>query len=387
VRVAADYHRFLDGAAVGLAQIGAEPILRPGGDGPPWATGWQQLILDSTPGDATLYAFTETGDPEVLRDRLDLLAAGLDRSGLLNHGPLSLVVVVTSPESGAPTRPLTGIAPRTYYSNLRPHVWQLSIPAGTIRGAGRFRRGAGYDAIRSAAFGDQPGAIDIGAAIRTHAAQRNAFYSLMRGRQPLATYALIAVNVIVFALAYQPGGAETAGRLRDFGALVPALVESGQWWRLFTSMFLHASIPHILFNMTSLFVVGTLAERLYGTGRFIAIYLGGGLAGSLVSFGYAVATGQFHEVAVGASGAIFGVAGALITMRFQRSDVIPQRLRDQISGFMVVLVLLNLAFGAVTPFVANSAHIGGLIGGMGLSFLFPLVRSVPGPGSGRLVEW
>lgn len=385
--VASGYHQFLDSAAAGLAQIGAEPILRPGSDGPAWATGWQQLILDSSPGDATLYAFTETGDPSVLRERLDRLAGGLDRSGLLFHGPLSLIAVVTTPAGGGSSRSLAGLAPSTYYSNLRPHVWEVSIPGGTIRGAGRVRRGAGYDAVRSAATGEQAVAADIGDALRTHAERRNDFYRLMRGRQPLATYALIAINVIVFALAYQPGGVETAGRLRDFGALVPALVENGQWWRLFTSMFLHASIPHILFNMTSLFVVGTLAERLYGTGRFIAIYLGGGLVGSLVSFGYAVATGQTHEVAVGASGAIFGVAGALITMRFQRSDVIPQRLRDQISGFMVVLVLLNLAIGAVTPFVANSAHLGGLVGGMALSFLFPLVRSVREPGTGSLIEW
>jgi rhomboid protease GluP len=186
---------------------------------------------------------------------------------------------------------------------------------------------------------------------------------------------LIAVNVTIFLLVYR-GGSEVSGKvLVDSGALVPSLVQGGEWWRLFTAIFLHASIPHILFNMTSLFAIGVLAERLYGSLKFLAIYLGSGLIGSLVSFGYAVVSGtSLSDPHVGASGAIFGIAGALLTIRFQRSEVIPQRVRAQISGWLIALVGINLAISFVTPYVDNSAHIGGLIGGIALSFVFPLVR-------------
>jgi rhomboid protease GluP len=80
---------------------------------------------------------------------------------------------------------------------------------------------------------------------------------------------------------------------------------------------------------------------------------------------------------VGASGAIFGIAGALMTLRFQRSDVIPLSVRQRISSSMLMLVVINLIVLAFTPNIDNAAHIGGLAGGMALSFVFPLVRSLP----------
>ena len=80
---------------------------------------------------------------------------------------------------------------------------------------------------------------------------------------------------------------------------------------------------------------------------------------------------------VGASGAIFGVAGALITVRFQQSDVIPLRVRQQVSTSIIPLVVLNLVFAALSPYIDNSAHIGGLIGGVLLSFLLPISGSRP----------
>jgi rhomboid protease GluP len=165
--------------------------------------------------------------------------------------------------------------------------------------------------------------------------------------------------------------------VRDWGAQSPSLIEHGQWWRLFTEMFLHASLTHILFNMASLLAIGTLAERLYGSAKFLAIYLGAGLIGSLVSFSYAVAQGNLNVLGVGASGAIFGVAGALMTVRFQHTDVIPAALRRRVSSSIAPLVLVSLFLAAVTPYVDNSAHLGGLIGGMALSFAFPLTKRAP----------
>jgi rhomboid protease GluP len=136
-------------------------------------------------------------------------------------------------------------------------------------------------------------------------------------------------------------------------------------------------VAHILFNMTSLYAVGTLAERLYGSARFLGIYLGAGLLGSAVSFGYAVVTGNLDILGVGASGAIFGVAGALITVRFQASDAIPESVRRRVSSSMLPLVVISLVMSFLTPHVDNAAHLGGLFGGMALSLLLPLTRSVP----------
>ena len=167
------------------------------------------------------------------------------------------------------------------------------------------------------------------------------------------------------------------GTVREWGAQSPSLIQHGQWWRLITEMFLHASLTHIVFNMASLLAIGTLAERLYGSAKFLAIYLGAGLIGSVVSFSFAVAQGHLSILGVGASGAIFGVAGALLTVRFQQSEVIPAALRRRVSSSMAPLVLISLFLAAVTPYVDNSAHLGGLFGGMILSFTFPLVKTAP----------
>ena len=75
-----------------------------------------------------------------------------------------------------------------------------------------------------------------------------AFYTLMQGRQPIVTYGLIALNVAIYLLLYTRGGPSNENALRDMGALSPILIEHGQWWRLFTSIFLHASVAHILLS-------------------------------------------------------------------------------------------------------------------------------------------
>src|SRR5206468_10455577 len=129
--------------------------------------------------------------------------------------------------------------------------------------------------------------------------------------------------------------------------------------------------------MISLFVVGSLAERLYGSFKFLAIYMGSGLIASLAGLGYSIAVGDLYTPHVGASGAIFGIAGALMTMRFQRTDVVPLNVRNRTSSSMIMLVALNLIVLTFTPNIDNAAHIGGLAGGMALSFVFPLARRIP----------
>ncbi|MGH2447833.1 MAG: rhomboid family intramembrane serine protease [Chloroflexota bacterium] len=368
---------FLSAVAANLAVEGGETLARPQHGGPAWLAGWDEAILCNTPGAVRVYAFADASSNDV-QANLDALAAGLAGSGI--PGQLSLIVVLVSVRSvtAGERRRLLHLSPHAYYPGLRPVTCLVDLSTANLFAGSLGRQPAGVEAIRRALRGDVP-AGDVAAARAVHASRLDAFYQLMHGRRPWVTYVLIAVNVLVFAALYATGGLSIANLVR-FGALVPALVQDGQWYRLFSSMFLHAGIPHILFNMLSLFVVGTVAERLYGSLRFLGIYLGAGLIGSLVSFGYSLIAGDPHIVGVGASGAIFGAAGALTTLRFQPSYVIPAELRQRISASMVPLVALSLLLSYLTPHVDNSAHIGGLLGGIALSFLFPLYRRTRGVG-------
>lgn len=370
----AQYWSFLDRAEAALGSIGAFPVARVGvAAGPPWASGWDLVMALDAPGGSTIYALTPVGHG--LRTKVDSLAKGLSDSGLISGAPLTLVIVPVITSDGESRRVLSGRSdPSVYYPGLHPRTWVADLPAGRLRAG--FRPGAeGSNVLTRAVQGDISGLARADSGKQSR--QADAFRTLVGGRQPLVTYALIVINVALFLLVYTRGGPSNETALRDFGALSPQLVENGQAWRMFTALFLHASVPHILFNMTSLFAVGTLAERLYGSSKFLAIYVGAGLIGSLCSFAFAVMSGQMNELGVGASGAIFGVAGALVAIRFHTSDVIPERLRRRVSSSMAPLVAVSLIFAYLTPHIDNAAHVGGLCGGILLSFIFPLPRRIP----------
>jgi rhomboid protease GluP len=290
------------------------------------------------------------------------------------------LVAVTAIRENDPRRARAALklAPTTYYGNLRPFAWVIDLESGDLLSPRRPGQPEGRQQLREAADLTSS-AVDLNvmfAAQERHGEQLQAFRRLVQGRQPRVTYLLIAANVAMFLVVSAAPGQYTSN-LPHFGALIPERVLHGEWWRLLTAMFLHAGVAHILFNMISLFVVGSLAERLYGSLKFLAIYLGSGLIASLAGFAYSAATGDLLSPHVGASGAIFGIAGALMTMRFQRTDIVPLGVRSRISTSMLVLVVLNLVVLTFTPNIDNSAHIGGLLGGMALSFVFPLTRHIP----------
>jgi membrane associated rhomboid family serine protease len=170
-----------------------------------------------------------------------------------------------------------------------------------------------------------------------------------------ATYALIAINVVVFLveLASGPGGlsAGVASKFfREFALYGPSVAE-GEWYRLVTSGFLHVSLIHIGFNMFLLFVLGRLLEPALGTPRFLALYFASLLAGS---FG-ALALDP-NAVTVGASGAVFGVAGAVFIIARGRG-------MDALAGEIGFLIVFNLVWSFVGSNISVGGHIGGLIGG------------------------
>jgi membrane associated rhomboid family serine protease len=181
----------------------------------------------------------------------------------------------------------------------------------------------------------------------------------------LITNILIAINVIVFVLsALNP-------QITNFGAQANSHILQGEYWRLFTAMFLHDGILHIALNMFSLFFIGRAVEVLYGKGRYLLIYLIAGICGGLVFLFLAPPS----AVAVGASGAIFGVFGALgIFLIVNRRALGP----GMITNWLFWLGL-NLVFG-LTGGVALWAHIGGLVAGIILGFLL-----LPRSGSRRFL--
>ena len=185
----------------------------------------------------------------------------------------------------------------------------------------------------------------------------------------MVTYALLVVNLLVFAAAQQAGAGDDPEVLLDFGAMFSPLIADGQYWRLFTAMFLHADVPHILFNGLGLLLFGGIVERTFGHLRFGAIYVIAGLSGSVLSFG-------MNSVAIGAgaSGAIFGVLGALGAFFAVQRDTIGRPARINLAA-VAVMAGISLAYGLVTPRIDNWAHLGGLVGGaaMGLA-LSPTLR-------------
>lgn len=170
-----------------------------------------------------------------------------------------------------------------------------------------------------------------------------------------ATLALIAVNVIVFLIEIAGGGgglgALTSQRIYDMGGLFGPAVAAGDWWRLITSGFLHVGLTHIAFNMILLFFLGRLLEPALGTARFLVLYFASLLAGS-----FGVMLIDPNALSAGASGAIFGLAGATFVIARGRGI-------DALAAEIGFLILINLAITFTVSHISVGAHVGGLIGG------------------------
>ncbi len=152
-------------------------------------------------------------------------------------------------------------------------------------------------------------------------------------------------------------------------------VATGEWWRLVTAMFLHSGFMHLLFNAWVLFDVGPTVEEMYGTARFLVLYILAGVAGSLASFFY-----QPLAVMVGASGALFGLIGLMITYGYRHRTA----LGEQIKTMYVRWAIYGLAFGFILPGIDNAAHIGGLAAGLAFG---ALVGDTPPFRRAAIVGW
>ena len=178
-------------------------------------------------------------------------------------------------------------------------------------------------------------------------------------RKEPVTFILILINVLVFLVSDLTGYSQDVMHMLDLGAAyTPLITEDGEVYRLFTSMFLHFGIAHLLNNMLVLFVLGSRLERAAGKIRFLVIYLLGGVAGNVISLLLELNSGDY-SVSAGASGAVFAVMGAMIYI------VVRNRgwLEDLSWRQIVVMALFSLYFGFASSGVDNAAHVGGLISG------------------------
>jgi rhomboid protease GluP len=176
--------------------------------------------------------------------------------------------------------------------------------------------------------------------------------------KPFLTYILLGSIIIVFIVMTLAGGSTNNRILITFGANVGILIMQGETWRLFTSMFIHIGLMHLLFNAYALFIFGIEMERLYGPDRYITIYILSGLFGSLASFAW---RGPMTSSA-GASGAIFGVIGMNLAFFLLHRKTFGSFGQQRVVN-TIIIIAINLVFGFTVPGIDNFAHMGGLAAG------------------------
>lgn len=189
---------------------------------------------------------------------------------------------------------------------------------------------------------------------------------IMYKKKPYMTIALIVINTLVFILLEFIGDTEDASFMISHGGMYPPdILEHMQIWRFFTSMFVHFGFLHLLNNMVLLGAAGVIVEDAMGHIAFMVIYLLSGIAGSVLSFAGMIKTDDY-AVAAGASGAIFGLIGALVWIVIANKG----QYKDLTKKGMIFMIILMLAYGFSTNGVDNFGHVGGLAAGFVISIVY-----------------
>ncbi|WP_099158506.1 rhomboid family intramembrane serine protease [Virgibacillus ndiopensis] len=183
--------------------------------------------------------------------------------------------------------------------------------------------------------------------------------------KPFLTYLLLLINIVMFImLEMKAGGSQSTENLVNFGAKYNPAIIDGEWWRIITSMFLHIGLLHLFMNMLAVYYLGNTSERIYGSWRFLVIYFLAGIGGGLASFAFT------FNVSAGASGALFGLFGALLYFGLLYKKIFLQTMGKG----LLILIGINIVFGFSFPQIDNGAHIGGLITGFVASAIVGLPK-------------
>lgn len=186
------------------------------------------------------------------------------------------------------------------------------------------------------------------------------FRWVLPAKKPWATYILLGFTVLVFLGQFITKSLIGIDVLASLGAKVNDAIIQGQYWRLITPVFLHASILHLAFNMYALYVLGPGLELHYGHERFLFLYFIGGLAGVVASFLFN------KDASLGASTVIFGLLGAQGVFVYQNQKLY-RNARSMLKNLLFILAV-NLAMG-FSGMIDNWGHVGGLLGGLVYSWL------------------
>ena len=172
---------------------------------------------------------------------------------------------------------------------------------------------------------------------------------------PIVTYIIMAICIILFVLMELSGGSANSQTLLKFGANLDVLVKNGEYYRLFTCIFLHIGIMHLLCNMYSLYIIGREVESLFGKIKYIIIFILSGISGSIMSLAF-----THNTISAGASGAIFGLLGALLYFGIHYRTYLGEAIKRSV----VPIIVVNLIIGFLAEGIDLAAHIGGLVGGV-----------------------
>jgi len=189
--------------------------------------------------------------------------------------------------------------------------------------------------------------------------------SVARRYLPVATLAILGINVVIFLITTFAGGSTNTDVLLDFGASFNPYFRRGEYWRLVMPMFLHIGWLHLIVNSYALFILGPILERVYGYGRFALLYVAAGVGGSALSMGLS------RNISAGASGAIFGIAGAMLVAGYMHRDAIPRHWGRAFGRGILPFIVLNLIFGFAVRGIDYWGHLGGLLSGMVLAAFIP----------------
>lgn len=180
-------------------------------------------------------------------------------------------------------------------------------------------------------------------------------------KKPIVTYIIIAICILLYIIMEIFGNGSTNNiTLLKFGANLDVLVKNGEYYRLFTSIFLHIGIMHLLCNMYSLYIIGREVESLFGKVKYIIIFILSGIFGSILSIAF-----SHNAISAGASGAIFGLLGALLYFGMHYRTYLGEALVRSI----IPILIINLIIGFLSPGIDMAAHIGGFVGGILVSMM------------------